>query len=381
MRVGLVVTGGFDRSGREHVIPSLLWLVERLARRHDVVVFVLRYHDAPCQYELAGATIHDLGRPRGFRRQLASLRRAIEQQPSLDVLHGYWAHPAGLAAALAGRWFGVPSVVTCDSGEFVTIPAVGYGLQRTARGKLAVWAATTLATAVTVCSEFQARLASEHGVRPVRIPLGVDTSIFTPCTHDSVRHEADNAPYRLLNVASLNRVKDHAVLLDAVRRLVDDEVDVVLDIVGEDTLGGDVQQRASVMGLDDRVMFHGFMASDRLADLYRSADLFVLSSRHEAAGVVLLEAAACGLPIVGSDVGYIADWSPALAEAVGPGDAPALAAGIRRLLTDPARRQRTAAAALAWTRQHDADWTADAFASLYAELVTTRGRTRPPARR
>ena len=41
MRIGLVVSGGVDRSGRERVTPSLLWLVERLARRHDVHVFVL----------------------------------------------------------------------------------------------------------------------------------------------------------------------------------------------------------------------------------------------------------------------------------------------------------------------------------------------------
>ena len=44
MRIGLIVSGGFDRSGRERVTPSLLWLVERLARRHDVHVFVLHYY-------------------------------------------------------------------------------------------------------------------------------------------------------------------------------------------------------------------------------------------------------------------------------------------------------------------------------------------------
>ena len=53
MRIGLVVAGGFDPSGRERVIPSLVWLVERLARRHAVHVFVLRYFEEPRTYALA----------------------------------------------------------------------------------------------------------------------------------------------------------------------------------------------------------------------------------------------------------------------------------------------------------------------------------------
>src|SRR5215510_12377670 len=80
MRIGFVVTGGFDRSARERVTPSLLWLVERLARRHDVHVFVLHYYPESRTYPLLGATVHDLGRvdgPRGLgrgrrRRRLAS---------------------------------------------------------------------------------------------------------------------------------------------------------------------------------------------------------------------------------------------------------------------------------------------------------------------
>src|SRR5499427_7785047 len=71
MRIGMVVTGGVDASGRERVVPALLWLVERLARRHDVHVFALHYYREPRTYPLAGATIHDLGRvdgPPGMRR-------------------------------------------------------------------------------------------------------------------------------------------------------------------------------------------------------------------------------------------------------------------------------------------------------------------------
>jgi len=124
MRIALVVTGGFDRSGRERVIPSLLWLVERLARRHEVFVYVLRYHDKPCRYNLAGATIQDLGRPKGLCRQYAALSSAMRADCPFDIIHAYWGLPAGLLATIIGRRLGVPSVVTCDSGEFVALPRI-----------------------------------------------------------------------------------------------------------------------------------------------------------------------------------------------------------------------------------------------------------------
>ena len=132
---------------------------------------------------------------------------------------------------------------------------------------------------------------------------------------------------------------------------------------------GRLQARARELGLDAMVTFHGFRPSDELAPLYHQADLFVLTSLHEAAGVVLLEAACSGLPIVGSAVGYLADWSPDRAVGVALGDPVVLADSIDALLRDPARRQNISQAAGAWAREHDADWTAQAFEKLYQHVV------------
>src|SRR5207245_6373989 len=126
MRIALVVPGGVDRSGQERVIPTLLWLIERLARRHDVHVFVLRHYPTPCTYQLRGATIHDLGRargPRGLRSLLQAprLTRALQLAGPFDVIHGLWALPSGLLAAIAGWWLGIPRVVTFHSGELVCV--------------------------------------------------------------------------------------------------------------------------------------------------------------------------------------------------------------------------------------------------------------------
>lgn len=363
MRIALVATGGFDRSGRERVIPALVWLVERLAVHHDVVVYVLRYHEQPTRYELRGATVHDLGRPQGFRRQWQSLAQAMRSDAPFDVVHGYWGHPAGLLAALVGRRLGIPSVVTCDSGEFAHVPAINYGLQGRLSSRFAVRAATRLATRVTVCSQFQADLARRCGIEPSVIPLGVDRSLFprTP-------RPTGAPPWRLLHVASLNPVKDQTTLLTALARLVERGLDVTLDLVGEDTMQGRLQALATTLGITERVRLRGFVPSDALSRLHQQAHLFVLSSHHEAAGVVLLEAAASGLPVLGTHVGYLADWHALGVPTVPLGNALALADAIASHLLDPSPLHRAMGAVTDWARAHDADWSAEAMAALYAEV-------------
>ena len=210
MRIALVVAGGVDPSGRERVIPALLWLIERLARKHAVHVFVLRYHREPCTYQLLGATVHDLGRahgPTGLRSLLQArhLVRALRIAGPFDVVHGYWAVPSGMLAALAGRRLGIPTLVTFDSGELVCVPTVGYGLQCSWRGRLAVAMTAKLATRLHVCSEYMERLAKVARLRVDRVLLGVDVRRF-----QQPRETAPGPPWRLLHVASLNRVKDQA---------------------------------------------------------------------------------------------------------------------------------------------------------------------------
>jgi glycosyltransferase involved in cell wall biosynthesis len=364
MRIAWVVAGGVDESGVERVTPSLLWLIERLARRHEMHVYVLRYHPRPRSYPLLGATVHDLGRPTGIRRQYAATVEAIRRHGRPDVLHGMLALPAGFVAAAVGRRLGVPAVVTCDSGEFIRLDDIGYGAQATMRQRWAVRVMARLASRVLVCTSYQARLAAACGVRTVLLPIGVDTSTFHPPAA-----RADGPPWRLLQVASLNRVKDQPTLLAALARLRTARVDAHLEIAGEDTLSGAVQREAARLGIAERVRFQGPVPSASLAELYRRAHLFVLSSRHEGGPVVALEAAASEAPIVGTAVGYVADWAGERAVAVPPRDPALLADAIATLIGDPSRRARLAASAREWVLRHDADWTAGEHDRLYQELA------------
>jgi len=109
---------------------------------------------------------------------------------------------------------------------------------------------------------------------------------------------------------------------------------------------------------------------DALRGLMDEADLLVVTSRHEAGPVVVLEAAVAGVPTVGTSVGHVADWAPYAAVAVPVGDAAALAREIAALATDESRRLRLARDAQRRATEIDADYTAAAFERLYRDVAT-----------
>ena len=125
-------------------------------------------------------------------------------------------------------------------------------------------------------------------------------------------------------------------------------------------------------GLADRITLVGAVAQERLAELYASADAFLLPSLYEGYGMVLAEAMARGLPIVCTTGGAAAETAPdAAAIKVPPGDEAALTAAIRRLLDEPDLRRRLADASWA-AGQKLPRWedTARTIAGVIKELAT-----------
>jgi glycosyltransferase involved in cell wall biosynthesis len=353
------------------VIPALLWLIERLARRHTLHVFALDQYPEPCVYPLLGATVHNIGRARvpvGVRpwRRWQLLLLALRAAGPFDVLHGFWATSPGALTVLAGCWLGVPALVSLAGGELAALPEIGYGAQLSPRARLQVALSLGLAAHITGGSQYVLRPLGRRR-KTCKVPLGVDTAGF-----DGLAKRPAGPPWRLLHVASLNKVKDQETLLRALRLVVEQEPAVHLDIVGEDTLGGVVQARCAELGMGRHVTFQGFLPSDRLLPLYQSAHLHLLTSRHESQAVVVGEAAAAGLPTVGTAVGVLAELAPESALAVPVGDERAMAAGILALLRDPERREQIGRAAQAWARRYDADWTAAQFERLYADIAVGR---------
>jgi len=365
MKIALFVPGGVDRSGEVRVIPALVALIDRIARKHELHVFATHQEPEPGTWELRGARIHNIGEPRRLHRAI-SLVLAEHRRSPFHVCHSIWAGRSGALAVLSARLLRVPSLVHLAGGELVALDDIAYGGCRTLRGRILNRCVLQFADSVTAASQPICDLGAQFGVRVERVPLGIDPESW-PAAEPRPR-PPDEAP-RLVHVASLNPVKDQLTLMRALATLVDRGTKFTLDIVGEDTLDGRIQSAAWSLGIADKVRFHGFLPQRQLRPIVESAHLLVMSSRHEAGPIVVLEAAAVGVPTVGTAVGHIAEWSPAAALAVPCADSIALGAAIRILIDDDGRRLRLAAEARRRARLTDADCTTRNFCAIYDRLI------------
>lgn len=368
MKVALVVPGGVDRTGKYRVIPALLWLIERLTIQHEVHVFALAQEPRPGTWDLLEARIHNIGHNFTILRTIQAIARE-HRRSGFSVVHGFWAGAPGLAAVVSARLLGIPSLIHVAGGELSCLPEIGFGGRLRMRGRVIVWTCIRGAAVSTGASMPLLAIANGLGYRLRRLPLGVDVRAWPP---RPPRPRDVGRPARLVHVASLNRVKDQSTLLRALASLAADNVAFHLDLIGEDTLSGTIQSLARQLGIERQIDFHGFLIQHRVRPLVENADIMVVSSRHEAGPLVMLEAAVVGVPTVGTAVGHISEWAPDAAAACPIADPVGLARELRNLLDDEPRRMRIANAAHIRALREDADFTGARINALYEEVTAGR---------
>jgi glycosyltransferase involved in cell wall biosynthesis len=368
VRIALVVPGGVDRSGEYRVIPALMALIRRLALHDEVHVLALSQEDSAGEWNLAGARIHNVGSRRTRLRAVRSICE-IHRSSYFALVHAIWSGAGGQVAVAAAALLGVPSLIHVAGGELVALPEIGYGSRLRWRGRISEAMVLRAASAITAASAPVIEMISRLGLTAERVPLGVDLDTWP--ARAPVRRPVGRLA-RLVHVASLNRVKDQATLLRALAALTRRGVSFEMDIVGEDTLQGEIQGLAAELGLSARVRFHGFLTRRRLRPIVEAADLMLVSSRHETGPVVVLEAAAAGVPTIGTCVGHIAEWAPSAAMSVPVGDWASMAGAIVQLLDDEELRLDIAREAQRRALAEDADYTVERFRALYARLAARK---------
>ena len=370
MKLALVVPGGVDRSGEVRVIPALVALIDRLARTHEVHVFALHQEAATDTWQLAGATVHNIGEDWTQLRAIATIRCEHRRAP-FDLLQAIFSGPCGLIAVLAGKLLHRPSLVHVAGVELIALHDIGCGGRRTWKGRLREWFVLHHADVVTAASAPMIDALHAFGITAQRVPLGVDLEKWPPLAPRARRQ----AQARLIHVASLNRVKDQSTLLHALAAVAATGLDFRMDVVGVDTLHGEMQRLAQTLGLEQRVHFHGFKTQSELRPMMEAADLLVMSSRHEAGPLAVLEAAVAGVPTVGTAVGHIAEWAPSAALAVPVGNPARLAQALCMVLSNEDCRLYLARSAQGRALVEDADCTARAFESLHQQSVRARNES------
>ena len=214
------------------------------------------------------------------------------------------------------------------------------------------------------------------------LPNGVDTRLFKDRETLDGRRDAATRPasggspqetsLRVLCVARIDRQKNQMMLVEWLARNPGATVRLVGPVTQPD-YRAELEARAAQLGVSERVSFAGALkpASAELLREYANADVFVLPSRHEPFGIVVLEAWAAGLPVVASDVGGLGKLCAAHPDAAitfAPGVIGALDDALRRVGGDAALRERLSSAGRAAAAEYDWRILAARLVDFYAEI-------------
>lgn len=291
----------------------------------------------------------------------------------IAIIHAHWLVPQGLVARLLRSCFRKPLILTVHGGDaFAFRGPKGRFFKR--------WALRNVSVC-TVNSSSTERAIEELGVKtPVHlIPMGVDIEHFNPRKVDSmVRQHLDISGPMILFVGRLVEKKGVRHLLQALPDVLEEFPHAVLVLIGDGAGRAHLEEMADQLRIRASTRFLGRIDNLQLPQYYTAADLFVGPSvvdargDTEGLGIVFLEAAASGVPVIGTNVGGISEIliDGVTGIEVEPANTVQLAMGIKRLLRDPALRDNLVRQA----RQRvvsDFSWTlvASRFSSLYQDVI------------
>jgi teichuronic acid biosynthesis glycosyltransferase TuaC len=222
------------------------------------------------------------------------VRRLLATGVDFDVIDAHYFYPDGVAALWIGRRLRRPVVITARGTDINLLPR--YSPPR----RMICWAIANADRLIAV-SEALKRALVDLGAVPDHVEVlrnGVDLSMFGPTDRRVARQSLALTRPTLLSVGHLIERKGHDRVIEAMSRLPDFDLIIVGEGPEREALG-DLARR---VGVADQVRFLGSRPHATLPEVYGAADALVLASSREGWPNVLLEAMACGTPVIASNI-------------------------------------------------------------------------------
>jgi D-inositol-3-phosphate glycosyltransferase len=322
-----------------------------------------------------------------LKRMQTSESLGTDDDLPFDAVHAnYWL--SGMAGHIIKHRMNLPLVSTFHTLDRVKAEASPEEVEADSPHRRAEAEAAIIQCSDTVlasCSVEAAQIHELYDADPSRIRIvapGVDHAFFGPGDRRQARR-ALGLPGQgplLLFVGRIQPLKGVAVAVRAVAALADDHADARLVVVGGPSGPqgeAEVERTRAIvrdLGLEERVVFVPPRPHELLSTYYRAADVCLVPSRSESFGLVALEAAACGTPVVASDVGGLRSLidhgrTGYLVEEPSP---EAFAAWVRQILAEPLLAERLSTGAVLRARRYTWARAAHLLREIYAELTVGR---------
>jgi len=297
---------GMSRQATVNTIQPIPWFpvlkpLSRFAREpsHDVAELTISH--APMFY-IPGIfkSLDSLWLYRAIKGQLATLHRT----KGVSLVDAHFGYPEGVGALLAARKIGIPVVVTLRGFEveYLAKPVIGRQIRHLLRN----------VDGCICVSHFLKDVALKNGARESTtrvIHNAIDKSLFFSGDRESARSSLGLPPEVpiVISVGHLISRKRQHVLIDAfsdvLRRLPDARLLLVGGKSFEQHYPRQLKQQVADLGMEKAVSFLGNVDASRVGEYLRAADVFALGTQREGCCNAVLEALACGLPVVTTPVG------------------------------------------------------------------------------
>ncbi len=281
---------GFIRYWKPHFRPQ----PEKFEMQQGVQVYFPRFLSIPGLFKSLD----------GFFMALGCFSTLFKLKKEFNIIDAHFAYPDGYAATILGKWFKVPVTITLRGTEVPLAKMQG----RKERMLEAINRAKRIFSVADSLKQHVVRLGADADKIRV-VGNGVDINKFFPLDRLQERAEL-NIPVDakvLISVGALVDRKGFHRVIEILPELLKQYPKIIYLIVGGDSPEGNIRdqlvQQVKTLKLENHVYFLGALSSEQLKKPLSTADVFVLSTANEGWANVFLEAMACGLPVVTTDVG------------------------------------------------------------------------------
>lgn len=358
--IAIIIPGGVGTGKNNMGVPVIERIVKSLTSKYFVTVFQLV--KANNDYKTDGFDLISIHSGGSLRKMVTFMLifANIHRKHKFSIVHGFWALPAGMLAVVAGKIFGIKSIISLQGGDAISLPEINYGqLQSPIHRRFALWSLHN--TDELICpTRFMYDNLVRIGLKPQSvhfIPIGIEPSLFT------FREKEISKPVRFLHIGNFNRVKDQNTLLKAFR-ILSDKIDCMLTFVGEGELENDLKSLSNTLELNGKVAFMQHMPYEELPALYHQSDILLHTSLSEGHPIVVEEAMSCGVLVCGTAVGLLYELHDCCVS-VPVKDYKALARLTLSLIGNPVQMKTQREKAKTWAHEHSLTWTIKKFIDLY----------------
>ena len=346
-------------------------------------VYPDQIHAVPEKRKFLGVRWPNLWYKHGLRVSVFPAReiRKILREFRPDVVHVQVSDPIGLSVVYFARRYNIPVVTTeHNQPEVLTDPLhMPKLIKKPANALLSAYFRNRQSKSdfVTMPTEQAIRnlLAKrEIGVPVAAISNGVDLTNFKPGKASKEIYKKYNLPEEkpiVLYVGRVDPEKRIDVVIKAFQKVSDEMPEALMIIVGDGVDRARLEKLVKKLKLDKSVRFLGKVLPPDLYELYKIGTVFATASEIETQGIVLIEAAATGLPLVAVDKGAVAEICKNRENGFlcRPGNVDEIARALKEILANIETQKKFSKKSLALSKEHDFENTLDRFTNIYQRLV------------